>query len=122
MQRNRLAVLPSLLFILLAASESRAQLIERIDISIANVDVIVTDAKGNPVAGLSKDDFELYEDGRKQTITNFSAPRESDAAAAPVTGVATPQPVVEPVPDTNDRTRLVVLFFDAIDIERPVRE
>ena len=38
---------------------------------VVNVDVFVRDKDGNPVTGLTKDDFELYEDGKPITITNF---------------------------------------------------
>jgi VWFA-related protein len=37
------------------------------------VSAIVTDADGAVVSGLTKDDFELLEDGKPQTITTFSA-------------------------------------------------
>jgi VWFA-related protein len=36
------------------------------------ITVIVTDANGNPVTGLSRDDFEILEDGAPQPITTFS--------------------------------------------------
>ncbi len=35
------------------------------------VDVTVTDAKGNPVHGLTKDDFTVKEDGKEQPIKSF---------------------------------------------------
>src|SRR5271163_2444322 len=35
------------------------------------LDVVVTDKKGHPVAGLTKDDFQLLEDGRPQTVKFF---------------------------------------------------
>ena len=38
---------------------------------VVNVDVFVRDKDGNPVTGLTKDDFELYEDGKPIAITNF---------------------------------------------------
>ncbi len=44
---------------------------ETIDVRVVNVDVVVTDKNGNPVSGLTVDDFELREDGRPVTIGNF---------------------------------------------------
>jgi len=41
-------------------------------VEYVEVDVIVTDAQGRPVAGLTKDDFQVSEDGKRQTITNFA--------------------------------------------------
>ena len=49
-----------------------APFVETIEVRIHNVDVIVTDQEGNAVHGLRKDDFELLEDGKPQTITNFA--------------------------------------------------
>jgi len=37
------------------------------------VDVVVRDRRGDPVVGLGQADFELYEDGTKQSITTFDA-------------------------------------------------
>jgi VWFA-related protein len=52
------------------------------------IDVFVTDAEGNPVSGLTADDFELDENGKRQDITTFQAVdipvevREEDRALA----------------------------------------
>ena len=40
---------------------------------MTNVEVFVTDSKGNRVSGLTRDDFELRQDGVPQKITNFYA-------------------------------------------------
>lgn len=42
------------------------------EVNYVDVDTIVTDAMGNFVGGLSKDDFEVREDGKPQTIEIFS--------------------------------------------------
>jgi len=47
-------------------------LTEQVEVHVVNVDVSVTDSRGEPVSGLTQDDFELFEDGRPQKITNFS--------------------------------------------------
>ncbi len=44
---------------------------ETVDVRVVNVDVIVTDGDGQPVYGLTRDDFEVLEDGKPQPITNF---------------------------------------------------
>jgi len=43
----------------------------QIEVSVINVDVTVTDAHGRPVPGLKKEDFEIFEDGKPQKVTNF---------------------------------------------------
>jgi VWFA-related protein len=45
---------------------------ERLDVEIVNVDVVVTDRKGEYIRGLTASDFVVLEDGRPQVITNFS--------------------------------------------------
>jgi Ca-activated chloride channel homolog len=50
-------------------------------VDLVNVGVTVTDRKGNLVADLTPDDFEVYEDGRKQTIQYFAA-GDGDTAPA----------------------------------------
>src|SRR5580692_6020619 len=44
----------------------------RVDVNLRQVDLIVTDKKGNHVSDLQPTDFELLEDGKPQPITNFS--------------------------------------------------
>lgn len=47
--------------------------VDTVDVQVVNVDVYVTDKQGNRVTGLTKDDFELYEDKRPVKVTNFYA-------------------------------------------------
>ena len=51
--------------------------IETMEVNVISLDVFVTDKKGNPVTGLTVDDFIVYENGRPQDITNFSEIRET---------------------------------------------
>jgi VWFA-related protein len=44
---------------------------ETVFVRVVNVDVFVRDKEGNPVTGLTVDDFELFEDGKPVAITNF---------------------------------------------------
>ena len=43
----------------------------RVDVDSVEVDVLVTDAQNNYVRELKKEDFQLFEDGKAQTIANF---------------------------------------------------
>jgi len=43
-----------------------------IDVDLVNVDVVVTDQSGNPISGLTKPNFKIFDDNVEQTITNFS--------------------------------------------------
>ncbi len=44
----------------------------KISTTLIQVDATVTDKKGNIVRDLKPEEFEIYENGKKQTITNFS--------------------------------------------------
>jgi VWFA-related protein len=56
---------------------------ESIDVNVANVEVYVTDKQGKRVLGLTKDDFQVFEDGQPVAITNFFAMSEGQPAAPP---------------------------------------
>jgi VWFA-related protein len=44
---------------------------ERVDVDVVNVDVYVSDKKGNPVTDLAQGDFQVFEDEKKVKLTNF---------------------------------------------------
>jgi VWFA-related protein len=84
------------------------------------VNVIARDKKGNLIKGLRREDFTLYEDGKKQQISSFdfenTEPLETAGPAeATVTGAAGSAAILKaankgPI-DVKDR-RLILLFFD----------
>lgn len=43
-----------------------------IDVDLMNVDVVVTNNNGDPISGLTKPNFKIFDDNVEQTITNFS--------------------------------------------------
>jgi VWFA-related protein len=75
------------------------------------VDVVVTDKKGVPVTGLTRDDFEVLEDGVPQAVVSLEA--------VDVPAVASPVPKPPPSVSTNQdreatRGRTFVILFDDI--------
>jgi VWFA-related protein len=50
--------------------------VDVVEVKVVNVDVYVRDKQGNPVSGLTADDFEILEDKRPMPITNFYEVRE----------------------------------------------
>lgn len=66
----------------------------RITSNLVQVDVVVTDQKGNQVIDLSPEDFEIFEEKRPQKITNFSYVSNQTASVKPVAPAA-------PVEDRN---------------------
>jgi VWFA-related protein len=57
--------------ILLLAAPLLAQFGERIEVHLISIYATVVDSKGRQVTGLTKDDFELTEDGKSQKLTHF---------------------------------------------------
>ncbi len=52
--------------------------IDRVDVDVINIEVFVTDRNGRRVPGLTPEDFEIYEDGRKVEVSNFYAVARDD--------------------------------------------
>lgn len=73
--RSAIAVL-----LALASAGLTAQQPLRIGVELVNFGVVVTDRRGAPITGLTVDDFELLERGKRQEIQFFSA---GDPEAAP---------------------------------------
>jgi VWFA-related protein len=48
------------------------QLTMSIDVELVEVDVVVTDNRGNPIGGLEKQHFKVFDDNVEQSVTNFS--------------------------------------------------
>jgi len=73
------------------AAASKSDQVFPSQIELVTVDVVVVDKKGQAVPGFKASDFQVYEDGKLQTITSYEsvalptapagAPREASAAA-----------------------------------------
>ncbi len=96
------------------------------ELTIFNLDVVVTDSKGNPIHGLTADDFEVLHDRKPVRVTNFreeggSRPAEAREAQRDSSAV----PVAAPAPGTAEAlaqirpVRHLVLFFDRLDLPDP---
>ena len=106
------------------ASEVSAGFIgETVNVNVVNVDVYVTDSKGNRVKGLTRDDFQIFEDGRPMAITNFFAMDEGKpAAGAPllvVPNAEAPAPAPEVtanLPSPEDQRLVLVIYVDNVNL------
>ena len=56
----------------------------RLRVDYVEVDVVVTDQQGNLVKDLKKEDFQVLEDGKAQTVSAVHAGRHPDRARGPV--------------------------------------
>jgi len=110
----------SLLVLVLACVAQQTGITFRATSNLVIVNVFVRDRAGKEIAGLSKDDFTILEDGKPQRIAIFeyqrleSAPLTPAAPALPSRKPASAQAFSLPAPGKvqyPDR-RLLVLFFD----------
>ena len=100
----------------------------RVSTEIVLVNVIARDKSGNLIKDLKREDFTLFEDGKKQEISSFDfenvdtpvSPGSNEPTVAGTAGQAPLlRPSAAPAIDARDR-RLVLLFFDfsAMDPEQ----
>ena len=97
----------------LLAQDDSSLFFDTVDVYVVNVEVVVTDKDGNPATGLTRDDFEVYEDGERIEIGNFFAVEGRQAVMEGPVDAAGPDPSVPdlaPAPATK-RLNLVV-FVD----------
>lgn len=104
--------------------------IDIVNVSVVNVDAYVTDKKGQPVTGLSKDDFQILENGRPVEITNFYAvnagksvvvdEEPAPAAAAPGAAPAPAAPAAAGPPQASrtpeDQRLRLVIYIDNFNL------
>ena len=79
---------------------------EVIEVSVVSLDVFVTDRKGKPLTGLTKEDFEIYEYGKPVEITNFYAESRPETAS-PAEAAIRPE----------DQKLHLVVFVDDVNME-----
>jgi VWFA-related protein len=94
------------------------RLVENIDVRVINVDVIVTDRRGNFVSGLKKDDFEILENGVPKTVSNFyevEGNRAKNVAIADeVGGKVTAPAAAVAVPE--EMKRRIIFYIDNLSL------
>ncbi len=85
------------------------------EVTIVNVDVTVSDKKG-PVLGMKPEDFEVYQDGKLQPITNFALYTSTVLGMPTPAPTAAPQaaaaPTPTPAPPPRREPRFVVFYVD----------
>jgi VWFA-related protein len=112
----------ALMSLLAAPALPQTKLVETIEVRVANIDVVVRDRAGNPVTGLTKEDFELYENGVKQTVTNLYEVRRDAAAAVTATVPSSEAPAApSPAVPLEVRQRRLLLFVDSASLH-PARK
>lgn len=86
----------------------------RSNVNLVRFEVRAVDASGVPVTTLTVDDFDVFEDGRRQTITAFAR------VLPPADSTARPADVVAPDASSNveppTSARRILIFLDALAI------
>jgi len=92
------------------------KLVESVDVHVINVDVVVTDKRGNRIHGLKKEDFEILENGVPKTISNFyevePAPKQTTTASAPAS--ATSLAAIDQIPENQKRR--IIFYVDNLSL------
>ena len=79
------------------------------------VDVVVTDAQGQPISGLQASDFSVVEDRKPQTIRQFEWHSEEIAQPALPKRPLLPPHTFMNLPEAPEHGPLMVLLFDALN-------
>ncbi len=100
-----------------APEEPAGTFVETLEVEIVNLDVVVTDRRGNPIDGLAREEFRLRVDGEPTAIANSSgtapgaraapAPAAESAPAAPAPA---PEAVEVPTPPPEQELHVLILF------------
>ena len=99
------------------AEPEQPKLVESIDVRVLNVDVVVTDKRGNPVTGLTKDDFEIYENNVPKVISNFyevHGSEQKSVVADEVGGAVTAPEKPAAIPE--EMKRRIIFYVDNLSL------
>ena len=102
------------------ASQQPPREVIRRQIDVITTDVIVRDNRGQFVADLKKDEFEVYEDGVKQEVVSFVLTHGGRVYNQALPAPPKPQPgiILPPARPTNDAAgRIFVIFVDDLHLD-----
>jgi VWFA-related protein len=89
---------------------------ERIDIRVIDVDVVVTDKRGNVITGLTKDDFEIFENGVPKPITNFYEVEGEKSKSAVVADEKGGKIEGPPQENAEELKRRIIFYVDNLSL------
>ena len=85
-----------------------------VEVIVTNVDVVVMDKKGKRITGLKPENFEIYEDGLLQKLTNFYEVKEMEVYISALDKENKKLIVpAQPLPEKSSRFRnKIIIYFD----------
>jgi hypothetical protein len=97
-----------------ASTETKTTFATRVDLVV--VPVVVRDRKGRAVGNLTREDFQLFDRGKPQSISRFSVEKAGEKTAAEAARI---QAGVEPASAGSAAipTRFIAYLFDDMHIE-----
>ena len=81
------------------------------------VAIVATNAKGDPITGLKQQDFEVLEDGKRQSIATFE--EHSGTAISPIELPPMPPNIYTNFPRTQSSEAINVLLLDSLNTPLP---
>jgi VWFA-related protein len=101
-------------------AQSSSPLVETIDVRVIDFDVVVTDKRGNFVSGLTKEDFEILENGVPKPVSNFYEITGGTPKSGTATGVGSriesPTPAPPPTVTAEDMKRRIIIYIDNLSL------
>jgi VWFA-related protein len=81
------------------------------------LDVVVSDANGRPVRGLTGDDFSVAEDGKPQRMLSFDVHDfDAEPETSPLLPTRLPTNTFVNIPETPERGPLYVILYDMVNM------
>ena len=93
-------------------AQNQGQFQLKVKSNLVVVRVVVRDAKGEPVGGLQKQDFRVFDRGKEQTISQFEV--GTSTSPSPTSGVSA-QGQAGQLSSPSQSAKLLALFFDDLN-------
>jgi len=103
----------SFIAVLSLQAQTPPRLVETMEVTVVNVDVVVTDKSGKRITGLTQDDFEIFDRRKKQVITNFSEIGRAPTGAAARDAASAAEDGGAPM----RRRNTVIFFIDSTSLD-----
>ena len=96
------------------AEPSRLGYVDSVEVHQVSLEVQVTGRRGARVLDLTRDDFELFEDGRRMEISHFRGPAAPAEKSPPTPRTPAPEAPAAPMLDRVAAPRHLLLFVDTL--------